>query len=199
MRGAEMMKKTLLMAVLFFGFFSALLIAAEEGKDYKITAADRNRVLLDSGQWVRLIGIDMGSLHSSKKSASIFSNEISQFFRTLTGKTAYLEFDAAYASSGNMDRGEQLAYVFYLLPSGSVDLSRNRGVTASQVLVAEGVQKNAQGQSQVMMMPYIKRMLNAELLQKGYARVDSSKPLRYMRDLQLAEREAQIDKTGIWE
>ena len=134
-----------------------------------------------------------------KKSASIFSNEINQFLRTLNGKTAYLEFDPAYASSGNTERGELLAYVFYLTPSGGIDFSRMRGAAATQVLVAEGFQQNAQGQVQVKMTPHIKIMLNAELLQKGYGRVDASKPLRYMRDLQLAESEAQIDKAGIWE
>lgn len=180
-------------------FFCLISAASAEEKSYKITQVQRGRVCLDGNQWIQLIGVDMRNLSSKKKSSGMFSKEVEKFLRGLTGKQAYLESDEFFASKASMG-GDKMGYLYYLEATNQIDPQREKGVAVTQMLMMDTVRTNKKtGQAEVKMTPYIKTMLNIELVRKGYARVDPSKPLKYLKELLLAEREAQLDKVGIWE
>src|SRR5205809_1875998 len=75
---------------------------------------DGDTLLLQSGERVRLIGVDTPETKHPKKPVEYFGKEASAFTRRMVeGKRVRLEFDQANAAQGHKDRyGRTLAYVF---------------------------------------------------------------------------------------
>src|SRR5688572_26190887 len=77
---------------------------------------DGDTLLLQSGERVRLIGVDTPETKHPKKSVERFGKEASEFTRHMVeGKRVRLEFDPANAVTGHKDNTQQkrtLAYVF---------------------------------------------------------------------------------------
>ena len=75
---------------------------------------DGDTLLLQSGERVRLIGVDTPEIKHPKKPVEYFSREASAFnWRVVEEKQVRLEFDQANAARGHKDRyGRTLAYVF---------------------------------------------------------------------------------------
>ena len=75
---------------------------------------DGDTLLLQSGERVRLIGVDTPEIKHPKKPVEYFGKEASAFTRRVVEeKRVRLEFDQANAARGHKDRyGRTLAYVF---------------------------------------------------------------------------------------
>jgi len=75
---------------------------------------DGDTLLLQSGERVRLIGVDTPEIKHPKKPVEYFGKEASAFTRRMVaGKRVRLEFDQANAVRAHKDRyGRTLAYVF---------------------------------------------------------------------------------------
>ena len=75
---------------------------------------DGDTLLLQSGERVRLIGVDTPEIKHPKKPVEYFGREASVFTRRIMeGKRVRLEFDQANAVRAHKDRyGRTLAYVF---------------------------------------------------------------------------------------
>ena len=75
---------------------------------------DGDTLLLQSGERVRLIGVDTPEIKHPKKPVQYFGNEASAFTRRVVeGKRVRLEFDHGNAVREHKDRyGRTLAYVF---------------------------------------------------------------------------------------
>ena len=75
---------------------------------------DGDTLLLQSGERVRLIGVDTPEIKHPKKPVEYFGKEASDFTRRMVErKRVRLEFDQANAARGHKDRyGRTLAYVF---------------------------------------------------------------------------------------
>src|SRR5213592_816203 len=75
---------------------------------------DGDTLLLQSGERVRLIGVDTPETKHPKKPVEYFGKEASDFTRRMVErKRVRLEFDQANAARGHKDRyGRTLAYVF---------------------------------------------------------------------------------------
>src|SRR5207247_153882 len=75
---------------------------------------DGGTLLLQSGERVRLIGVDTPEIKHPKKPVEYFGKEASAFTRRVVEeKRVRLEFDQANAARGHKDRyGRTLAYVF---------------------------------------------------------------------------------------
>lgn len=101
----------------------ALLAAFFNPPDQSVTCGDFDVVervvdgdtlLLQSGERVRLIGVDTPETKHPKKPVEYFGKEASAFSRRMAeGKRVRLEFDQANAARGHKDHyGRTLAYVF---------------------------------------------------------------------------------------
>src|SRR5438046_996135 len=103
----------------------ALVAAFFNPPDQAITQADFDVVervvdgdtlLLQSGERVRLIGVDTPEMKQPKKPVERFGKEASEFTRQMVqGKRVRLELDPANAATGHKDNTQQkriLAYVF---------------------------------------------------------------------------------------
>ena len=78
---------------------------------------DGGTLLLQSGERVRLIGVDTPEIKHPKKPVEYFGKEASAFTRRMVeGKRVRLECDQANAARGHKDRyGRTLAYVFLMV------------------------------------------------------------------------------------
>lgn len=200
------MKKILFagMRVAVFFYCCALLIhglpanGRAEPEERKIKSADRNRITLDNGLSVQLIGVDMKNMSSAKKPAVIFGDEVNRFMKKLAGQTVYLEYDPAFEMKGHREGGNTLAYLYYLTPTDHISTDGSQGLSAKPVLMVEAV-KTEGNQLKAQMKPHLKVFLNSELIERGYARADRSREYRYKNDFLLSERKAQLAKAGVWE
>ena len=182
-----------------FLLFLATFAGSEEPPSYIIQAADRNRVQFQSGPWIKLIGVDMRNLASAKRPALLFAEEVTGFLRALAGRTAYVELDDANAPVSHKEQGDILAYLYYLEPVEYVVPGAPSPAGIQPVLVVEDARASADGTIQTQVAPYERRMLNLELIRKGYARVDRSRSFKYETEFTRAEEEARNTHAGIWE
>lgn len=162
-------------------------------KPQTIRSIDRDRILLDSGEWIRLIGIDMRDLASSKKPAVLFSDEVNRFLKSFVDKEVYLEFDPSAKSNSR----EKTAYVYYLTRTPAVRF-QGSGFGAKPVMIVDKLKKE-DGRLRAGVTPHMEIMLNIELIKRGYARADEKQSFRHKKQFLLAQREAELDHVGVWE
>jgi hypothetical protein len=194
LRSSHAFKKVILQIVCVIYCLLALppALTAQE-KQYKLTAFDRNRIQVNGSQWLDLVGIDMSHPTSKRKSNLAFQDEINRFLKTLIGKEIFIEQDETLPPA----RKEKTVYAYYLLKAENVNMADSANVGAKPVLMINGI-RNEKGKLQANMTPHLQIMINMELLQKGYARVDNVLEFKQKKQFLLAEREAQIEKRGIW-
>lgn len=168
------------------------LSAAADSKPHKITAMDRNRVQIDSAEWVELAGINRLNLTNRKKSQAVFSAEMDSFLKAYLGKSVTLEEEKQPRIGA---RGKAV-YLYYLTPAGAFSAS-GQAPAAKPVLVLDKI-SGKKGRLKADVKPHMKVMINLEILGKGYARVSAEQNFKYKKEFLLAEKEAQIDGLGIW-
>jgi micrococcal nuclease len=105
----------IIVVALLAAFFNPPDQAITQG-DFDVVerVVDGDTLLLQSGERVRLIGVDTPETKHPKKPVEYFGKEASAFTRRMVeGKRVRLEFDQANAVQGDKDRyGRTLAYVF---------------------------------------------------------------------------------------
>src|SRR5438093_5078674 len=105
----------IVLVALLAAFFNPADQTATHG-DFEVVerVVDGDTLLLQSGERVRLIGVDTPETKHPKKPVEYFGKEASAFTRRMVeGKRVRLEFDQANAAQGHKDRyGRTLAYVF---------------------------------------------------------------------------------------
>jgi hypothetical protein len=167
---------------------------ASEPPPQKIIAVDRNRIQVESGEWLELAGINMINLSSKKKSPSAFSLEVNDFLKTYVGKKVMIEEE----SNPRIGARGKTVYVYYLVPTSGMSVQSKRGAAVKPVLLIDRI-SGQDGKLKANMTPHLKVMINAELIGKGYARVSSHDNFKHKKEFLLAEKEAQLDEVGIWE
>ncbi len=183
----------------FFLLVGPQISCAAKTEFLEIKQTDRNRILLADGKWVRLIGVDTTGLSSSKKSSILFSDEMKRFMQKFEGKTAYIELDENNAGISHRDGGDMLAYVYYLESAEEAEAKGGFGVSGKPVMIMDSVRSGEKGQVQVKATPHVSRFLNSEVLQQGYGRLDTSKPMKHAQTLSASYQDAKAKKLGIWE
>ena len=105
----------IIVIALLAAFFNPADQAITQG-DFDVVerVVDGDTLLLQSGERVRLIGVDTPEIKHPKKPVQYFGREASAFTRRVVEeKPVRLEFDQANAARGHKDRyGRTLAYVF---------------------------------------------------------------------------------------
>ena len=105
----------IIVVALLAAFFNPADQAITQG-DFDVVerVVDGDTLLLQSGERVRLIGVDTPEIKHPKKPVEYFGKEASAFTRRVVEeKRVRLEFDQANAARGHKDRyGRTLAYVF---------------------------------------------------------------------------------------
>jgi micrococcal nuclease len=105
----------IIVVALLTAFFNPADQAITQG-DFDVVerVVDGDTLLLQSGERVRLIGVDTPETKHPKKPVEYFGKEASAFTRRMVeGKRVRLEFDQANVARGHKDRyGRTLAYVF---------------------------------------------------------------------------------------
>src|SRR5213080_4585388 len=105
----------IIVVALLTAFFNPADQAITQG-DFDVVerVVDGDTLLLQSGERVRLIGVDTPETKHPKKPVEYFGKEASAFTRRIVErKRVRLEFDQANAARGHKDRyGRTLAYVF---------------------------------------------------------------------------------------
>ena len=105
----------IIVVALLTAFFNPADQAITQG-DFDVVerVVDGDTLLLQSGERVRLIGVDTPESKHPKKPVEYFGKEASAFTRRVVEeKRVRLEFDQANAARGHKDRyGRTLAYVF---------------------------------------------------------------------------------------
>jgi len=105
----------IIVVALLAAFFNPPDQAITQG-DFDVVerVVDGDTLLLQSGERVRLIGVDTPEIKHPKKPVEYFGKEASAFtWRMVEGKRVRLEFDQANAVRAHKDRyGRTLAYVF---------------------------------------------------------------------------------------
>ena len=105
----------IIVVALLTAFFNPAGQAITQG-DFDVVerVVDGDTLLLQSGERVRLIGVDTPETKHPSKPVQYFGKEASAFTRRMVeGKRVRLEFDQANAAQGHKDRyGRTLAYVF---------------------------------------------------------------------------------------
>ena len=105
----------IIVVALLAAFFNPPDQAITQGDfDVAERVVDGDTLLLQSGERVRLIGVDTPEIKHPKKSVEYFGKEASAFTRRMVaGKRVRLEFDQGNAVREHKDRyGRTLAYVF---------------------------------------------------------------------------------------
>ena len=105
----------IIVVALLAAFFNPADQAITQG-DFDVVerVVDGDTLLLQSGERVRLIGVDTPEIKHPKKPVEYFGKEASAFTRRVVEeKRVRLEFDQANVAQGHKDRyGRTLAYVF---------------------------------------------------------------------------------------
>ena len=105
----------IIVVALLAAFFNPADQAITQG-DFDVVerVVDGDTLLLQSGERVRLIGVDTPEIKHPKKPVQYFGNEASAFTRRVVeGKRVRLEFDQGNAAQKHKDRyGRTLTYVF---------------------------------------------------------------------------------------
>lgn len=155
-------------------FFLALAVTAFTSGYVKVTrVVDGDTIVLETGEKVRLIGVDTPEVHESAKlhkdaersardvdTIRQLGKRASEFTKKLVeGKVVRVEYDQANAHTGHKDRyGRTLAYVY--LKDGT--------------------------------------FVNAEIIRQGYGNAYTKYPFRYMDEFRRLEREAREKRRGLW-
>ena len=131
---------------------------------------DGDTIILDNGKKVRLLGTNTPELAKNGKPPEALSQQATEFTRQqIEGKEIRLEFDESKAADHNRD---------------------TKGRLLAYVWYKEKTSNDPADQE---------KMLNKELIQKGYASALTKHPFKYSEEFKQRESEAQKKKKGIWE
>src|SRR5207247_736210 len=119
----------IIVVALLAAFFNPADQAITQG-DFDVVerVVDGDTLLLQSGERVRLIGVDTPEIKHPKKPVEYFGKEASAFTRRMVeGKRVRLEFDQGNAARGHKDRYQRtLAYVSWGMERWSTRRSSSR-------------------------------------------------------------------------
>ncbi len=186
-----MMKRILAIFLFLSCVFIPPSMLAGEPRTSVITGVERGRIQIDSKEWVELLGVDMRNLQSKKKSSFAFADEVDGYLKSLMNRKVIVEYDPSASS------WKKMGYLYYFTEASHVSTSSAQGPGVSQVLVVDGVHKKNKALA-AKVSPYLKILLNLEIIRKGYGRVEQSASFKLKKQFLIAEKEAELNQAGIW-